>query len=119
MPTANPHRSEPPRTSRTTGRRVATRPVESAVMLERRRRLRQYRLRRRDLLQDAVIAMALMVLALIITPGLGLLALYEILVALGLMMTVLVERRIRKRRLTASRAAKAVRPRQTRVRPRA
>jgi hypothetical protein len=74
-------------------------------MLERRRRTSHFRRRRRDLLADAALAIVLMVLALILTPGLGVLAIIEILVALALIGTMLGERRIRKRRPGVSRTA--------------
>jgi hypothetical protein len=72
-------------------------------MLERRRRIRHFRRRRRDLIVDAALAIVLMVLALILTPGLGVLAIIEIPVALALIGTVLAERRIRKRERATSR----------------
>ena len=72
--------------------------VDRAATLERRRRISHFRRRRRDLLGDAVLAVVLVVLALILTPGLGVLAVIEIPVALALAGTVVGERRIRKRR---------------------
>ena len=56
------------------------------------------RRRRRDLLEDAVVAFVLMIFALILTPGLGVLAIVEVPLALALILTVLAERRIRGRR---------------------
>jgi hypothetical protein len=79
---------------------------DRAVRIERRRRLTHLRRRRRDLLEDVVGAIVLMILALIVTPGLGVLALIEVPLALGLIATVLAERRWRKRRLAAGRTAR-------------
>jgi hypothetical protein len=75
-------------------------------MLERRRRISHFRRRRRDLLVDSALAIVLMVLALILTPGLGVLAIIEIPVALALVGTVVGERRIRKRQPRTTRRAK-------------
>lgn len=68
------------------------------MRIERRRRVMHLRRRRRDLLEDSVAAIVLMSLALILTPGLGMLAIVEVPVALLLIATVLAERRVRKRR---------------------
>jgi Sec-independent protein secretion pathway component TatC len=57
-----------------------------------------YRRRRRDLLEDFGAALVLMIFAIILTPGLGMLALLEIPVALVVIGSVIAERRMRKRR---------------------
>jgi hypothetical protein len=77
---------------------VPGRPVDRAVVVERRRRAQLVRQRRRDLVTDAAIALALTLLAVVLTAGLGVLALIEVPVALALVGTVLMERRTRKRR---------------------
>jgi hypothetical protein len=87
--------------------------AERAAMLERRRRISHFRRRRRDLLGDAVVAIVLMVLALILTPGLGVLAIIEIPVALALIGTVIAERRIRKRQTTVRRTTNGAKRRRT------
>jgi hypothetical protein len=101
------HRPAPPRPSHPQPRPASARPltVDRAAMLERRRRISHFRRRRRDLLGDAALAIVLMVLALILTPGLGVLAIIEIPVALALIGTILGERRIRKRQPGVSRTA--------------
>jgi hypothetical protein len=73
-----------------------------------------FRRRRRDLLEDCVAGLVLMIFAIVLTPGLGMLALLEIPVGLAVIGSVVAERRIRKRR--AEGGAKA-RPRPQR-RPR-
>lgn len=78
--------------------------ADRAARIERRRRLTHIRRRRRDLLEDCVLAIVVLVFALIVTPGLGVLALIEVPVALGLIGTVLVERRIRKKRQASRRS---------------
>ena len=86
---------------------VSARPqgVDRAARLERRRRVLHLRRRRRDLLEDSVAALVLMIVAVIITPGLGMLAILEVPVALALIGTVVAERRIRRRRYPAARGA--------------
>jgi hypothetical protein len=93
-PRSAPRRSSPARVERF-GR---SEDVERAIRLERRRRVLHFRRRRRDLLEDFGAALALMIFAIIITPGLGMLALLAVPVALVLVGTVIAERRIRKRR---------------------
>ncbi|HWF51500.1 MAG TPA: hypothetical protein VG294_12745 [Solirubrobacteraceae bacterium] len=88
--------------------------AERAARLERRRRVMHFRRRRRDLLEDCVAGLVLMIFAIVLTPGLGMLALLEIPVGLAVIGSVVAERRIRKRR--AEGGAKA-RPRPQR-RPR-
>lgn len=101
MPNASPQRHATPAaltdvaTSRAgTAGTSATR----ARILERRRRARHFRARRRDLLQDAVVAAVLTLLALSVTAGLGVLAMLELPVAAGLGAAWLVRRRTQKRR---------------------
>ena len=79
--------------------------VERAARLERRRRVLHLRRRRRDLLEDSVAALVLMIFAIIITPGLGMLAILEVPVALVLVGTVVAERRIRRRRAEPGRGS--------------
>jgi len=69
-----------------------------AIRLERRRRITHLRRRRRDLLVDVVIAIVLMGLGLMLTPGLGVLAIVEVPLALALVGTMIAERRFRRRR---------------------
>jgi hypothetical protein len=103
------HRPATLRRSRPKADPASARPltVDRAATLERRRRISHFRLRRRDLLGDAALAIVLMVLALILTPGLGVLAIIEIPVALALVGTVVGERRIRKRRPRVPRTTRA------------
>jgi hypothetical protein len=74
-----------------------------AVRGERVRRERHLRRRRRDLLEDVAIAFVLMVVALIATPGLGVVAIIAVPVALVLIGTVIAERRLRRRRQATAR----------------
>jgi hypothetical protein len=60
-----------------------------------------FRRRRRDLLEDGVAGLVVMIFAIVLTPGLGMLALLEIPVALAVIGSVVAERRIRKRRAEA------------------
>ena len=80
---AAPHRPSP---SRPSGR-LAT---------ERRRRERHYRLRRRDLLQDVGAGLLVTVLLLMLTAGLGVLALLDLALLLLLVASGVVERRRRR-----------------------
>jgi hypothetical protein len=66
--------------------------------LERRRREQHLRRRRRDLLEDVGIAIVLMVVALIWSAGLGMIALIEIPVGGAVIGSLVVERRLLKRR---------------------
>jgi hypothetical protein len=77
------------------------RPAQSrppaALATERRRRERHYRLRRRDLLEDVGAGLLVTVLLLMLTAGLGVLALLD-LVLLGLLVAAgALERRRRRR----------------------
>ncbi|MDQ6807667.1 MAG: hypothetical protein M3065_22575 [Actinomycetota bacterium] len=78
--------------------------AQRAARIERRRRVVHFRRRRRDLLEDCGAALVLMIFAIILTPGLGMLALLEIPVALAVIGSVIAERRFRKRRREAGRA---------------
>ncbi|HWF33841.1 MAG TPA: hypothetical protein VG295_00665 [Solirubrobacteraceae bacterium] len=66
-----------------------------------------FRRRRRDLLEDCVAGLVLMIFAIILTPGLGMLAILEVPVALIVIGTVVAERRIRRRRAEAGAARRA------------
>jgi hypothetical protein len=81
-------------------------PVDRAARLDRRRRRQHYRRRRRDLLQDVLTAIVLMILALSLTPGLGMIAIFEAAVGLTLVVSVVVKRRLRKRPPAARRTAR-------------
>jgi hypothetical protein len=72
------------------------RPMDRAVRLARRRRLQHLRRRRRDLLEDLLTAIVLVGFALSLTPGLGVIAILAVPVALALVGTVVVERRRRR-----------------------
>ena len=74
--------------------RPAGEPARSreAMRAERRRRERHFRLRRRDLLLDAAMALGLTVILISVTAGLGVLALLELPIALGVAASVIVER---------------------------
>jgi hypothetical protein len=109
------HRPTTLRRPRPKADRASARPltVDRAAMLERRRRISHFRLRRRDLLGDVALATVLMVLTLIITPGLGVLAIIEIPVAFALISTMLGEQRLRKRQSAVSRTARGTKRRPT------
>lgn len=96
------HRPPPPRPARPPKPRphaaTPARAADQAAKLERRRRIKHLRRRRRDLLQDITIALLLAVLGLILTPGLGILAVIEIPVALALIGSLILERKLRNRR---------------------
>jgi hypothetical protein len=68
-----------------------------ARALERRRRERHYRLRRRDLLQDTVIAVLLAVVMLTSTAGLGVVAILLFATGAALIAMSVAERTIRRR----------------------
>jgi hypothetical protein len=70
---------------------------DHATRLERRRRTRRLQQLRRDLLVDLVAALALTIFVLIVTAGLGVVALLEIPVAGLVIGSFLVERRRRGR----------------------
>ncbi len=86
MPEPRPTRPRTPRTGS---------PAARAARTERQRRAQQLRLRRRDLLVDVGIGFLLMIVALILTSGLGVIALIAIPVTVGLIASVVVERRRR------------------------
>jgi Flp pilus assembly protein TadB len=98
-PRSAPRRSRPARTERFT----YAEDFDRAIRLERRRRVMHFRRRRRDVLEDCAGALVLMIFAIIVTPGLGMLAILAVPVALVLVGTVVAERRLRRRRLEARR----------------
>jgi hypothetical protein len=72
-------------------------PARGSRARERRRRERHYRLRRRDLLQDTLIAVALAVVMLTTTAGLGVVAILVFATGGALIATIVAERIIRRR----------------------
>jgi hypothetical protein len=70
----------------------------AAAGAERRRRERHLRRRRRDPLEDVALGLLLTIIALILTAGLGVIALIEIPVAGAVIGSFVLERRARKRR---------------------
>jgi hypothetical protein len=84
-----------PRTSASSSRAAAT---------ERRARERHLRRRRRDLLEDAAVALVVTIFALIVSAGLGVIALLEVPVGAIVLASLLIERRRRGRRARAARA---------------
>lgn len=88
--------------SAATGRprsRSASQRVDRAVRIERRRRVQHLRRRRRDLLEDVAMAVVLTIVVMILTAGLGVVAIIEVPVAVAVLGSVLMEREIRKRRI--------------------
>lgn len=89
--------------SATPARRIArplSPPAEERVRrraLEHRRRQRHFARRRRDLLEDTVAALALTILAISITAGLGVIALFEVPLALLLCISYVLDRRAHRR----------------------
>jgi hypothetical protein len=90
----SPRTTAPPRTRGAASQR--------AVSLERRRREQRFRRRRRDLLEDLGLGLLLAIIALIVAPGLGIVALCSIPIAAAVIGTVVAERRHRRRRPAAS-----------------
>jgi uncharacterized membrane protein len=82
-------------------RRAQPAPRERAARAERRRRERHFARRRRDLLEDVALALLLTIFALILTAGLGVIALIEIPVAGAAIGSVVLERWVRRRRRQA------------------
>ena len=79
-------------------------PAIHAARRERRRREQHFRRRRRDLLEDFGVAIIVTIVALILTAGLGVLALIEIPVGAAVIASFLIERRrLNQRRLGAGR----------------
>ncbi len=76
----------------------ASTPRGGAAAAERRRRQAHLRRRRRDLLEDVALALLLTIVALVMTAGLGVIALIEIPVAGAVSGSFVLERRARKRR---------------------
>jgi hypothetical protein len=87
-----------PRARRLDGRRSEESEAARARRIERRRRERHLRRLRRDLLEDVGIAIVLMSFTLIVTAGLGVVALLEIPVAAAVIASYVVERGIRRGR---------------------
>ncbi|MGI8922302.1 MAG: hypothetical protein ACR2HD_11675 [Solirubrobacteraceae bacterium] len=79
-------------------------PIGRARSTERRRREQRFRERRRDLLADIALACVLAITALVIAPGLGVVALVSIPVALALIGSVIAERALRRRRRARQRS---------------
>jgi hypothetical protein len=75
-----------------------TREPADARRLERRRRERHFRRRRRDLLEDTGLALAVATVLFIVTAGLGVLALLELPIAALLLLSGIAERLRRRRR---------------------
>ena len=86
----------------TDARTLRTREQSSRAVLERRRRDRHFARLRRDLLEDIGAAIALTILAITLTAGLGVVALIEAPVALLVAASYRLERRIRRQRLHGS-----------------
>ena len=74
------------------------REIDREAARERRRREQRYTERRRDLRFDVVAGLAVALVALIMAPGLGIVALVSIPVALTLVASVVAEWRVRRRR---------------------
>jgi hypothetical protein len=70
--------------------------------LERRRRERHYRLRRRDLLQDTLIAVALAFIVLTTSAGLGVVAILVFATGGVLVATIAAERALKRKRANVS-----------------
>lgn len=94
MASAQPARRADQR--RAPGPGARRRPLTPAT-IERRRRELHLRRRRRDLLEDFAAAILLMTVALVLTAGLGVIALLDIGVAAVLIGSVVVERWLRSR----------------------
>jgi hypothetical protein len=90
--------------------RDARRRLDHAVRIDRRRRLQHLQRLRRDFLMDALVAIVLVIFALSMTSGLGVMAILEVPVALALIASAVVDRRRRRRRPTARRTARGTSP---------
>jgi hypothetical protein len=99
--------SVPADRARTTGDRSAARRRVSA---ERRRRQRHFARRRRDLIEDGAVALVISLALLVMTAGLGVLALFMMLLATLIAGSVIVPRAIRRHR-AGSRSARSRRSR--------
>lgn len=97
MPPASPQRQTPKADRAWLGPDDAQASARSR-RLERRRRELHLRRLRRDLLEDFGIAIVLMILVLVITAGLGVVALLEIPVAGAVVASYVLERRRRVKR---------------------
>jgi hypothetical protein len=85
--------------ARTTGDRSAARRRVSA---ERRRRQRHFARRRRDLTEDGAVALVISLALIVLTAGLGVLALFMMLLATLIAGSVIVPRAIARRRARTS-----------------
>lgn len=88
---------EPSRSSQTASAAARSRRRNT----ERRRRERHMRLLRRDLLVDVVLSLVVMVVMLIVTAGLGVIALIEILAGAMMIASFVVRRWSRRRQLVS------------------
>ena len=70
----------------------------SSARMEQRRRRRHLQQLRRDFAADVIAAFVLTIFLLVMTAGLGVVALLELLAATGLIASVVIERRRRRRR---------------------
>jgi hypothetical protein len=86
-----------PRSRAQPGRRASS-PANSPARREARRRLQHIRRRRRDLLEDTALGLVLAIVVLIVTAGLGVIALISVPAGLALIGSLFAEREIRKRR---------------------
>jgi hypothetical protein len=84
---------------------------QQAVRAQRRRRQQHLRRLRRDLLEDAGLGFLLMVVTLIMTAGLGVIAIIEFPVMAIVIGSFLAERYVRRRRVAGRPAARAPRSR--------
>jgi hypothetical protein len=98
-------RSSGPASGRTRAGRPASPAGRSgrAASAERRRRQRHFARRRRDLIQDAGAALVIAVFLISVTAGLGVLALLEIPLAGTLVVSLIAERSLTRRRSGAPR----------------
>jgi hypothetical protein len=93
----HPTRRAEPRAAQWEGATPLT-PINRSARTERHRRAQHFRRRRRDLLEDLAMAVVLAAIVIIATAGLGVVAIIDIGVAVGLVGTLLAEREFRKRR---------------------
>ena len=77
--------------------RAAAPGAQSAARAERRARERHLRRRRRDLLEDTAVAFVLTIAALIVTAGLGVIALLEVPLGAVVLGSFVIARRRRRR----------------------
>lgn len=104
MPPASPQPRIRP-SDETLGRAsIGTRPAAHARRIERRRRELHLRRLRRDLLEDVALAILLMIVTLLMTAGLGVIALLEIPTGAVVLGSFMLERRYRSRDRDRSRS---------------